>query len=58
MPMQYTEVFQEAKIGEKKIIYLIFLPETYTVGNEYPHCMFLIKNKKIRYTPVNPSFSI
>ena len=27
-------------------------------SNEYPQCMFWIKNKKIRYTPANPSFSI
>ena len=25
-------------------------------SNEYPQCMFWIKNKKIRYTPANPSF--
>ena len=27
-------------------------------SNEYPQCMFLIKNKKIRYTPAKPGFSI
>ena len=27
-------------------------------SNEYPQCMFWIKNKKIRYTPAIPSFSI
>ena len=27
-------------------------------SKEYPQCMFWIKNKKIRYTPANPSFSI
>ena len=25
-------------------------------SNEYPQCMFWIKNNKIRYTPANPSF--
>ena len=25
-------------------------------SNEYPQCMFWIKNKKIVYTPANPSF--
>ena len=25
-------------------------------SNEYSQCMFWIKNKKIRYTPANPSF--
>ena len=27
-------------------------------SNEYPQCMFWIKNKKIRYSPVYPSFAI
>ena len=27
-------------------------------SNEYPQCMFWIKNKKIRYTLANPSSSI
>ena len=27
-------------------------------SNEYPQCMFWIKNKKNSYTPANPSFSI
>ena len=27
-------------------------------SNEYPQCMFWINNKKIRYTPANPSFTI
>ena len=26
--------------------------------NEYPQSMFLSRNKKIMYTPVNPSFTI
>ena len=25
-------------------------------SNVYPQCMFWIKNKKIRYAPVNPQF--
>ena len=25
-------------------------------SNEYPQCLFWIKNKKIRFTPSNPSF--
>ena len=27
-------------------------------SNEYPHSMFLSRNKKIMYTPVNPSFTV
>ena len=27
-------------------------------SNEYPQSMLLSRNKKIMYTPVNPSFSI
>ena len=27
-------------------------------SNEYPQYMFLSRNKKIMYTPVNPSFTI
>ena len=27
-------------------------------SNEYPQSMFLSKNKKIMYTPANPSFTI
>ena len=27
-------------------------------SNEYPQSMFLGRNKKIMYTPVNPSFTI
>ena len=27
-------------------------------SNEYPQSMFLSRNKKIMYTPVNPSFTI
>ena len=27
-------------------------------SNEYPQCMFWIKNNKNRYAPANPSFSI
>ena len=27
-------------------------------SNEYPQFMFLSRNKKIMYTPVNPSFTI
>ena len=31
----------------------------YSCGsNEYPQSMFLNKNKKIMYTPVNPNFTI
>ena len=27
-------------------------------SNEYPQYMFLLRNKKVMYTPVNPSFTI
>ena len=62
------------KFTRKIVIFFIFLLKTYmglteTVltsthyvirggSNEYPLCMFWLKNKKIRYTPANPSFTI
>ena len=33
-------------------------PPRWGGSNEYPQSMFLSRNKKIMYTPVNPSFII
>ena len=39
------------------MIFFKFLLKTYIiVGNEYPQCMFWIKDKKIRFTSANPVF--
>ena len=70
MPMQYIVIFKVVKNENFQwiflYIFLIFAPNIhcgYTLepprgggSNEYPQCMFWIKNKKIRYTPANPSF--
>ena len=67
MPMQYIETFSKAKI-ENFDIFLIFAQNIdcgYTLephrrgdSNEYPQSLFWSKNKKNRYIPANPSFSI
>ena len=49
------------KFHLKKLILLIMLFKTWIVDtryNEYPHSTFWIKNKKNRYTPANPSFTM
>ena len=71
--MQYTEIFKVVKNENfqwKKIIdiFLIFAqnidsgyalePPRRGGSNEYPQSMFWSKNKKNRYTPANPRFSI
>ena len=70
--MQYTEIFlalKPEKIQLKNFdIFLIFAQNIdcgYTLepprrggSNEYPQSMFWSKNKKNRYTPANPSFTI
>ena len=70
--MQYIEIFfstKNKKIHQKNVdIFLIFAQNIdcgYTVepprqggSNEYPQSMFWSKNKKNRYTPAYPSFSI
>ena len=70
--MQYTEIFLAIKIkifSRKKLdIFLTFAQNIdcgYTFepprrggSNEYPQSMFWSKNKKNRYTPAYPSFSI
>ena len=72
MPIQYTEIFSAVKMENfprKKIdIFNNFAQNMhcgYTLepprrggSNEYPQCMFWIKNKKIKYTPANPSFAL
>ena len=72
MPMQYTEIFKVVKTKkfQKKNfdIFLIFAQNIdcgYTLepprrggSNEYPQSMFWSKNKKNRFTPTYPSFTI
>ena len=74
MPMQYKEIFKVVKKNENFAevknfdIFLIFAQNidcVYTLepprrggSNEYPQSMFWSKNKKNRYTPANPSFTI
>ena len=67
----YRDFFQKQKlkiIGKKYDILNIFVQNIdcgYTLepprrggSNEYPQSIFWSKNKKIRYTPANPSFSV
>ena len=70
--MQYTEIFLALKIENFQLkkfdIFLIFAQNIdcgYTLelprrggSNEYPQSMFWSKNKKNRYTPAYPSFTI
>ena len=72
LPMQYTENFFSLKklnFRWKNFDAFNILAQNIHCGytleppqqggsNEYPQCMFWIKNKKIRYTPANPSFAI
>ena len=72
LPMQYTEIFKVVKneiFHQKNLdIFLIFAQNIdcgYTLepprrggSNEYPQSMFWSKNKKNRYTPANPSFTL
>ena len=72
LPMQYTEIFSIIKIEKFQLkkfdIFLIFAqnidcgytlePPRQGCSNEYPQSMFWSKNKKNRYTPTYPSFTI
>ena len=67
LPMQYTEVFSIIKKENfiRKIFDISNIDCGYTIklsrrggSNEYPQSMFWIKNKKNRYTPANPCFTI
>ena len=72
MPVQYTALFYGCKKDNYQMkncdVLLIFAQNIdcgYTLeppqlggSNEYLQSMFLSKNKKRMYTPVNPSFSI
>ena len=72
MPMQYRGIFKVVKNEnfqwKKFDIFLIFAQNIdcgYTLepprrgsSNEYPQSMFWSKNKKNRYTPTYPSFTI
>ena len=64
MPMQYTEIFKVVKNEKKKIsrkkldIFLIFAQNIDCGSNEYPQSIIWSNNKKNRYTPAYPSFTI
>ena len=66
LPMQYTEIFLALKIEnfqlKKNDIFLNFAQNIdcgYTLEPpRYPQSMFWSKNKKNRYTPAYPSFTI
>ena len=72
MPMQYTEIFKFVKKEnfqqKNSDIFLIFAqnidcgymlePPRRGGSNEYPQSMFWSKNKKNRYTPAYPGFTI
>ena len=72
MSVQYTAIFHGHKNDNFQMkffdIFLIFAQNIdcgYTFeppqrggSNEYPQSMFWSKNKKIMFTPVNPSFTI
>ena len=72
MSMQYTEIFKVVKnenFHQKNLdIFRIFAqnidcgymlePPRRGGSNEYPQSMVWSKNKKNRYTPANPSFTI
>ena len=53
MLMQYKERFKVVKNEN-------FSQKNFDLGgsNEYPQSMFWSKNKKNRYTPANPNFTI
>ena len=64
----FSSLKKQNFIGNFFIFFLIFAPNIdcgYTLepprrggSNEYPQFMFWSKNKKNRYTPANPSFTI
>ena len=63
----HRDFFAEAKIDIFNIFaqikhcgYALESPQPSRLGgsNKYTQCMFWIKNKKIWYTPANPSFSV
>ena len=68
LPMQYTETVENFQLKTFDIFLLIFAQNIdcgYTLepprrggSNEYPQSMFWSKNKKNRYTPAYPSFSV
>ena len=58
---KYTENFttKNWKFSDKKCWYFSYFCSKHRLWVlEYPQSMFLIRNKKIMYTPVNPSFTI
>ena len=70
--MQYVAIFHGCKNVNFQMNFLIFFlffaqnidcgymlePPQSGGSNEYPQSMFWSKNKKKKYTPVNPSFTI
>ena len=66
-PMQHTAIFHARKNDNFHLNLIIaqnidcgytLEPPQSSSSNEYPQCIFWSKNKKIMYTPVNPSFTI
>ena len=60
--MYYTEIFFSSKFHPKNFDIFNILAHNKDCGytleggsNEYPHSMFLSKNKKNKYTPAYPS---
>ena len=58
MSVQYTAIFVKNDNFQMIVFPLIFAQNIIGGSNEYPQSMFWGKNKKRKYTPVNPSFTI
>ena len=59
-PKQHTTIFHARKNDNFHLKFFVyFLIFALNIDcNEYPQSIFWSKNKKIMYTPVNPSFTI
>ena len=68
-PCDIQRFYTNKNFISKILIFFLFLLKTLDCGytlepphrggsNEYPQSMFWSKNKKNRYTPANPSFTI
>ena len=58
MPMQYTEIFLIENFQLKNFAIFLIFAQNIDCGYTYPQSMFWSKNKKNRYTPANPGFTI
>ena len=62
MPMQYTDIFfrRKKKLTREQLIFFLIFAQNIDCGQftQYRQSMFWSKNKKNRYTPANPSFTI